>query len=240
MIKKLSIIIPVFNEKETIFKLLGIVENVALINEIEKELIVVDDHSTDGSLEEIKRYISETPNHLITLVQHPINIGKGGSIQTGIQKANGDYTIIQDADLELNPSEYNQLLGPILNNTADIVYGSRFLGSSKHEKESAAHRVANHFLTWLGNVVNGVKLTDMQTCYKLVPTNIFKGLKLREKRFAFDSEITARLAKHKELKWAEVAITYEPRTQIEGKKIGYIDGFRAIYSIVRYGWFAKK
>ena len=168
MIKKLSIIIPVFNEKETIFKLLGIVENVVLIHNIEKELIVIDDCSTDGSLEEIKRYISENPNHLITLVQHPNNIGKGGSIQTGIQKANGDYTILQDADLELNPSEYNQLLVPILNNTADIVYGSRFLGSSKHEKESAAHRVANHFLTWLGNVVNGVKLTDMLLIQKLL------------------------------------------------------------------------
>ncbi len=229
-----------FNEKKTIFKLLEIVEGVELINKIEKELIVVDDCSTDGSLEEISRYISENSNHLITLVQHTINIGKGGSIRTGIQKATGDYTIIQDADLELNPSEYNQLLEPILNNTADIVYGSRFIGSSKHEKESAAHRLANHFLTWLGNVVNGVKLTDMQTCYKLVPTSVFKELKLKEKRFAFDSEITARLAKYKELKWAEVAITYEPRTHKEGKKIGYIDGFRAIYSIIRYGWFAKK
>ena len=240
MIKKLSIIIPVFNEKETIFKLLEIVQRVDLIGNIEKELIVVDDCSTDGSLEEINRYISDTPEHLITLVQHQKNTGKGGSIRTGIQKATGDYTIIQDADLELNPSEYNQLLEPILNNTADIVYGSRFIASSKHEKESAAHRLANHFLTWLGNVVNGVKLTDMQTCYKLVPTKVFKELKLKEKRFAFDSEITARLAKHKELKWAEVPITYEPRTQKEGKKIGYIDGFRAIYSIIRYGWFAKK
>ena len=240
MIKKLSIIIPVFNEKETIFELLEIVEKVPLINKIEKELIVVDDSSSDGSLDEIKRYISETPNHLITLVQHPFNIGKGGSIHSGIQKANGDYTIIQDADLELNPSEYNQLLGPIVNNTADIVYGSRFIRSSKHEKESTAHRLANHYLTWLGNLVNGLELTDMQTCYKLVPTMVFKGLKLKEKRFAFDSEITARLAKHKELKWAEVPITYEPRTQMEGKKIGYIDGFRAIYSIIRYGWFAKK
>jgi len=240
MIKKLSIIIPVFNEKKTIFKLLEVVERVDLINKIEKELIVVDDCSTDGSLEEINRYISENSNHAITLVQHPVNIGKGGSIRTGIQKASGDYTIIQDADLELNPSEYNQLLEPILNNTADIVYGSRFIGSTKHEKESAAHRLANHFLTWLGNIVNGVKLTDMQTCYKLVPTSIFKELKLKEKRFAFDSEITARLAKYKELKWAEVAITYEPRTQMEGKKIGYIDGFRAIYSIIRYGWFARK
>ena len=240
MIKKLSIIIPVFNEKETIFKLLEVVQRVDLISNIEKELIVVDDCSTDGSLEEINRYISDTPEHLITLVQHQKNTGKGGSIRTGIQKATGDYTIIQDADLELNPSEYNQLLEPILNNTADIVYGSRFIASSKHEKESAAHRLANHFLTWLGNVVNGVKLTDMQTCYKLVPTKVFKELKLKEKRFAFDSEITARLAKHKELKWAEVPITYEPRTQKEGKKIGYIDGFRAIYSIIRYGWFAKK
>ena len=240
MVKKLSIIIPVFNEEETIYKLLGIVQRVVLISNIEKELIVVDDCSTDGSLDEIKRYISQTPDQIITLVQHHANIGKGGSIRTGIQKANGDYTIIQDADLELNPSEYNQLLEPIINKTADIVYGSRFIGSAKHEKESSAHRLANHFLTWLGNVVNGVKLTDMQTCYKLVPTAVFKELKLKEKRFAFDSEITAKLAKYKELKWAEVAITYEPRTQKEGKKIGYIDGFRAIYSIIRYGWFAKK
>lgn len=240
MIKKLSIIIPVFNEKDTIFELLETVEEVDLRNNISKELIVIDDCSTDGSLNEIKRYIEKFPDKPIELIVHNENTGKGGSIQTGIQKATGDYTIIQDADLELYPSEYNQLLEPILNGKANIVYGSRFLTSSKHEKESSAHRVANHFLTWLGNVVYGVKLTDMQTCYKLVPTEVFKQLRLKEKRFAFDPEITARLAKYKELKWAEVPITYEPRTQIEGKKIGYIDGFRAIYSIVRYGWFAKK
>ena len=240
MVKKLSIIIPVFNEKETIFELLEKVEEVEMVNEIVKELIVIDDCSTDGSLDEINRYISTHPNNQIVLVQHETNFGKGGSIQTGIHIATGEYTIIQDADLELYPSEYNQLLAPILNKEADIVYGSRFLGASRHEKESKAHRVANRFLTWLGNVVYGVKLTDMQTCYKVVPTKVFKELRLVEKRFAFDPEITARLAKYKELKWIEVPITYEPRTQTEGKKIGYIDGFRAIYSIIRYGWFAKK
>jgi len=240
MVKKLSIIIPVYNEADTIFQLLEIVEKVELKGNILKELIVIDDRSTDGSLKEIERYIEEKQSSHIVLIKHEKNTGKGGSIQTGIKAATGDYTIIQDADLELYPSEYNSLLEPILNNKADIVYGSRFMVSTKHEKESAAHRVANRFLTWLGNFIYGVKLTDMQTCYKLVPTNIFKELKLVEKRFAFDPEITARLAKYKELRWAEVPITYEPRTQVEGKKIGYIDGFRAIYSIVRYGWFAKK
>jgi len=240
MITKLSIIIPVYNEMATIFKLLDVVNAVELTNGIRKELIVIDDCSTDDSLAEINRFLQEKSPNNIKVLKHKENQGKGGSIQSGIIHATGEYTIIQDADLELYPSEFNLLIAPILNKTATIVYGSRFLNSKKHEKEALSHRVANRFLTWLGNVVNGTKLTDMQTCYKVVPTEVFKQLKLKEKRFAFDPEITARLAKHKELVWAEVPITYNPRTQVEGKKIGYIDGFRAIYSILKYGVFTRK
>lgn len=240
MIKKLSIIIPVYNEEGTIFELLEVVNNVHLVNSIDKELIVVNDSSTDNSLKEIERFNTQYPSVNVLLLTHNENLGKGGSIQTGIKHATGEYTIIQDADLELKPEEFNILLAPILNNEADVVYGSRFLESKKHEKEALSHRMANKFLTWLGNTVNSTNLTDMQTCYKVVPTRIFQELKLTEKRFAFDPEITSRLAKYKELRWKEVPITYLPRTQNEGKKIGYIDGFRAIYSILKYGLFTRK
>lgn len=240
MIKKLSIIIPVYNEESTIYKLLDIVNGVELINGVEKELIVIDDCSSDNSKTEIERYISETSVSNILVLSHSQNQGKGGSVQTGIKEATGDYVIIQDADLELKPEEINLLLEPIVKGEADVVFGSRFLNKKRHEKEAFSHHLANKFFTWLANIINRTKLTDMQTCYKVLPAPIFKQLKLREKRFAFDPEITARLAKYKELRWTEVPITYIPRTQNEGKKIGYMDGFRQIYSIVKYGLFSKK
>ena len=145
--------------------------------------------------------------------------------------------MIQDADLELNPEEINILIEPILNNQADVVYGSRFINNKKQKKESILNRIANVFLTSLGNIVFGVKLTDMQTCYKMIPTEIFKKLTLKENRFAFDPEVTAKLSKNKDLRWKEVAISYNPRTKDEGKKIRWRDGFRALYSIIKYGVF---
>ena len=235
--KKLSILIPVFNESKTIYEVLEKVNDVTLIQEIEKEIVVVNDCSTDTSLREIERYIQNFPNQGIFLVSHQINQGKGATLRTGIGYATGDYTIIQDADLELDPNDYNIILMPVLEKTADIVYGSRFL---REKKEGAFFSIlANGFLTQLSNFVFRINITDMETCYKLIPTPIFQALILVENRFGFEPEITAKLAKIKHLKWAEVPITYNPRTNMQGKKIGWKDGIRAMFCIIRYGWFWK-
>jgi glycosyltransferase involved in cell wall biosynthesis len=235
--KKLSILIPVFNESKTIYEVLEKVNGVFLTQDIEKEIIVVNDCSTDTSLREIERYIQNFPNQGIFLVSHQINQGKGATLRTGIGYATGDYTIIQDADLELDPNDYNIILMPVLEKTADIVYGSRFL---KKKKEGAFFSIlANGFLTQLSNFVFRINITDMETCYKLIPTPIFQALILVENRFGFEPEITAKLAKIKHLKWAEVPITYNPRTNMQGKKIGWKDGIRAMFCIIRYGWFWK-
>jgi glycosyltransferase involved in cell wall biosynthesis len=233
--KKLTILIPVFNESKTIYEVLEKVNGIVLIQDIEKEIVVVNDFSTDASLREIERYIDNFPNHEIVLVNHKINQGKGAALRTGIGYATGDYTIIQDADLELDPNDYNIILLPVFEKTAHIVYGSRFL---KKKKEGTFFSVlANGFLTQLSNFVFKIKITDMETCYKLIPTPIFQALVLVENRFGFEPEITAKLAKIKHLKWAEVPITYKPRTNVEGKKIGWKDGIRAMFCIIHYGWF---
>ena len=233
--KKLSIIIPVYNEAKTIAEVLRVVNGLSLINGIEKEIIVVDDCSKDNSNSEIIKQIEKLNSPSIKLCVHLINKGKGGAIHTGIKEATGDYTIIQDADLELIPAEINNLLQIVLDKKADIVYGSRFLNKEIKGGSWLSNR-ANAFLTWLSNRVFGIRITDMETCYKLVPTPVFKSLKLVEQRFGFEPEITAKLAKHKNLKWAEVPITYNPRNNEQGKKIGWKDGFRAVWCILKYGW----
>ena len=232
--KKLSLIIPVYNEEKTIAEVLRVVNKLQLIAGIEKEIIVVDDCSKDSSNAEIKKALAELNSPNFKLCEHPVNKGKGGAIHTGIKEASGDYTIIQDADLELEPNEINNLLQVVLDKKADIVYGSRFL-NKKIKGGSWLSRRANAFLTWLSNRVFGIRITDMETCYKLVPTPVFKSLKLVEQRFGFEPEITAKLAKHKNLKWAEVPITYNARTNEQGKKIGWKDGFRAVWCILKYG-----
>jgi glycosyltransferase involved in cell wall biosynthesis len=238
LFEKLTIIIPVYNEASTINELLHKVESISLINELKKQLIIINDFSVDKSKEEIEKFIESSKNkNDIVFIDHKKNLGKGGAIKSAILKAEGDYSVIQDADLELNPNEINNLLQPILNNQADIVYGSRFINNKKQKKESILNRIANVFLTGLGNIIFGVKLTDMQTCYKMIPTKVFKSLTLKENRFAFDPEITAKLSKIKKLRWKEVAISYNPRTKDEGKKIRWKDGFRALYCIVKYGLF---
>jgi glycosyltransferase involved in cell wall biosynthesis len=232
--KKLSIIIPVYNEAKTIGEVIRVIHNLELISGIEKEVIVVNDCSKDDSKAEISKMILSINSPSIKLCEHAVNKGKGGAIHTGIKEANGDYTIIQDADLELDPSEINLLLKVVLDGKADIVYGSRFLNKEIKGGSWMSNR-ANAFLTWLSNRTFGIRITDMETCYKLVPTSVFKSLKLVEQRFGFEPEITAKLAKHKNLKWAEVPITYNARTNEEGKKIGWKDGFRAVWCILKYG-----
>jgi glycosyltransferase involved in cell wall biosynthesis len=233
--KKLSIIIPVYNEAKTIGEVIRVIHNLQLISGIEKEVIVVNDCSKDDSKAEISKMILAISSPSIKLCEHAVNKGKGGAIHTGIKEASGDYTIIQDADLELDPSEINLLLKVVLDGKADIVYGSRFLNKEIKGGSWMSNR-ANAFLTWLSNRTFGIRITDMETCYKLVPTSVFKSLKLVEQRFGFEPEITAKLAKHKNLKWAEVPITYNARTNEEGKKIGWKDGFRAVWCILKYGF----
>jgi glycosyltransferase involved in cell wall biosynthesis len=235
--KKLSVIIAVFNEENTIFDVLVKVASVELQDQIEKEIIVVNDKSTDISREEIERYIQTYPDQNVQLINHDVNMGKGAAIHTGIKYATGDYIIIQDADLELDPNEYKLLIEPVLKKECDIVYGSRFL--NQVSSPFTISKWANSFLTWLSNFVFGLKITDMETCYKLVPTNVFQSLILKEQRFGFEPEVTAKLAKIKNLKWKEIPITYIPRTSLAGKKIGWKDGFRAVYCIMRYGWFTS-
>jgi len=235
--KKLSIIIPVYNEETTIYDVLVAVNAVQLTGGITKEIIVVNDKSSDNSQQEVERYLADTNNPIVTLVNHTKNKGKGGALNTGIISATGDYTIIQDADLELDPKEFNIIIQPVLDNEADIVYGSRFLNEKKGG--SGLSIFANGVLTGFSNFVFGTKITDMETCYKLVPTRIFQNLNLVEQRFGFEPEITAKLAKIKKLKWKEVAISYDPRTNEEGKKIGWKDGVRAMYCILKYGWFTS-
>lgn len=230
--KKLSIIIPVYNEEKTIHQVLEVVYNIVLHENIEKEIIVVNDASKDNSLSEIERF--KAAGFDIQIIDKPINEGKGAAIHTGIQFATGDYTIIQDADLELNPEEINLVIQPVLLGEADVVYGSRFL-HGKVKTQGLLSRWANWFLTKLSNLVFGIKITDMETCYKLVPTDVFKTLNLVEKRFGFEPEITAKLAKVKKLRWKEVPITYIPRNTDQGKKIGWKDGFRAVHCILKYG-----
>lgn len=233
--QKLSIIIPVFNEAQTIAEVIRIISALDLVGGIEKEIIVVNDCSTDHSQSEIDRAVAETDFENILVLKHEKNTGKGGGIHTGIKEATGDYIIIQDADLELEPQEINLLIKEVTEGGADVVYGSRFLGE-KVKGGSALSNMANAFLTRLSNWVFRIKITDMETCYKLVPASEFKALNLVEKRFGFEPEITAKLAKNRSLKWAEVPITYNARTEEQGKKIGWKDGFRAIWCILKYGW----
>ena len=237
MIEKLSIIIPAFNEGRTIHLILDKVKSVNLINSIQKEIIVVNDCSTDDTDSVIRNYIDSTPGLNIQYLKHEINKGKGAALHTGISNATGEYLIIQDADLEYDPQDYNELLKPVVNGYADVVYGSRFMGGSPHRVLFFWHTIGNKFLTALSNMFANLNLTDMETCYKLFDTKLIQSLKLKEKRFGFEPEITARISKIPNVRIYEVGISYYGRTYAEGKKIGWKDGFRALYSIVKYGLF---
>ena len=232
--KKLSIIIPVYNEAKTIHLILNKVLNVDLVNGIQKELIIVNDCSTDCSEDVINDYIVNNNLANILFFSHPINQGKGAAIHTGIKNATGDYIIIQDADLEYDPNEYNKLLSPILDGFADVVYGSRFIGGAPHRILFFWHTIGNKLLTFLSNMSTNLNLTDMETCYKLFKSEILKPLNLREKRFGFEPEVTSKISKINGIRIYEVGISYFGRTYLEGKKINWKDGFRAIYCILKY------
>jgi glycosyltransferase involved in cell wall biosynthesis len=233
--KKLSIVIPAYNEEKTIHLILEKIIQVNLIENLAKEIVIVDDCSQDNTKEFIQKFIDLHKVHEIKLYAHEKNMGKGAALKTGIQYATGNFVVIQDADLEYDPEEYNILLKPILSGVADVVYGSRFMGGKPHRILFFWHSIGNKFLTFLSNMMNNLNLTDMETCYKMFKSEIVKGVNLQEKRFGFEPEVTAKIAKIKGIRIYEVGISYYGRTFEEGKKISWKDGFRAIYCILKYG-----
>jgi len=236
-VNKLSIVIPAFNEEQTIVALLRKVVAVDLIGGLVKELIIVNDASVDATATLVKQFASAHPELDVVYEEHEKNKGKGAALHTGIARATGDYLVIQDADLEYDPNEYNRLLKPVLNGFADVVYGSRFMGSEPHRILFFWHSIGNKFLTFLSNAVTNLNLTDMESCYKLFSTSAIQKIKLREKRFGFEPEITAKIARLPGIRIYEVGVSYYGRTYAEGKKAGWRDGFRAIYCILKYGLF---
>ena len=229
---KLSVVIPCYNEKNTIHK---IVKSVKESGIKDLEIIIVDDYSTDGTRDILENEIKPLVDKII---YHEKNKGKGAALRTGFGEMTGDLVIVQDADLEYDPKEYALLMQPILEGKADVVYGSRFMGSGPHRAVYFWHMVGNKFLTMLSNMFSNINLTDMETCYKMFKKDVIKSINIEEDRFGFEPEITAKIAK-KDYIIYEVGISYYGRSYKEGKKIGAKDGFRAIYSIIKYNIFKK-
>lgn len=234
---KLSILVPVYNEGDTIGRLCEKIRAVELIGGIQKEIVIVNDASIDHTEREISHYIDDHPDIPILYFKHVSNKGKGAAIHTGIAEATGDFIVVQDADLEYDPWEFNLLLKPVLDGFADVVYGSRFMGGNPHRILFFWHSIGNRFLTLLSNAFTNLNLTDMETCYKLFRADILKSVKLQENRFGFEPEITAKIARIPDIRIYEVGISYYGRTYKEGKKINWKDGCKAIYCILRYNLF---
>ncbi|MBD2755315.1 glycosyltransferase family 2 protein [Spirosoma validum] len=232
---KLSIIVPAYNEEKTIERILKKLVDIQLPSQVEREIIVINDSSKDNTESVVTNFIRLNPSAEIKYVAHAVNQGKGAALHTGIQKASGDYLIVQDADLEYDPEEFNILLKPVLDGFADVVYGTRFMGGNAHRILFFWHTIGNKFLTFLSNMFTNLNLTDMETCYKLFRSDLIKNIPLKEKRFGFEPEVTAKISKVPGIRIYEVGISYYGRTYEEGKKINWKDGFRAIYCIIRYG-----
>jgi glycosyltransferase involved in cell wall biosynthesis len=230
---KLTIVIPCYNELRTIDQILEAVRRSPYPN---KEIIVVDDCSVDGTREKLKSEI-EPSGRVDRVIYHDRNQGKGAALRTGFRYAGGDIVIVQDADLEYDPNEYPRMVEPIVSGNADVVFGSRFVGSEAHRVLYFWHRVGNNMLTLLSNMLTDLDLTDMETCYKAFRREVIQSIEIEESRFGFEPEITAKVARRRDLRVYEVGISYYGRTYEEGKKIGWKDGLRAIYCIVKYNWF---
>ncbi|MEN9348696.1 MAG: hypothetical protein RLZZ77_2207 [Bacteroidota bacterium] len=237
---KLSILIPAYNEENTITAILDRIAEVKLVNNIEQEIVIVNDASRDNTKAVVERYIAAHPERTIKFFSQTVNQGKGAAIHKAIELATGDYLVVQDADLEYDPHEFNDLLKPVFIAQADVVYGSRFMGGNAHRIMFFWHSIGNRWLTFASNALTNLNLTDMETCYKLMRSDIAKSLLLKEKRFGFEPEVTAKLARLKDIRIYEIGISYYGRTYAEGKKIGWKDGFRAIWCIMKYNIWDRK
>ncbi|HYN15288.1 MAG TPA: glycosyltransferase family 2 protein [Terriglobales bacterium] len=229
---KTSVVIPVYNE----FNYIDEIVRRTMASPIEKEIIIIDDYSTDGTRVRLQELAGGAPDGPLRILFHEKNRGKGAALRTGFAAATGEIVIVQDADLEYDPSEYPKLIGPILEGKADVVYGSRFAGGESHRVLYFWHYVGNRFLTLLSNMLSNLNLTDMETCYKVFRREIIQQVKLAEDRFGFEPEVTARIAALK-CRVYEVGISYSGRTYEEGKKIGWKDGFRTLWCILKYNLF---
>ena len=236
---KLSIIIPAYNEEKTILSILQRVCQAELVNNTSREILLINDCSTDGTRGVIEKFMEDNPEFDIKFYNHDTNQGKGSAIRTGINNSTGDFVIIQDADLEYDPNEYNILLKPVISGFADVVYGSRFMGGCPHRILFFWHSIGNRILTFLSNIFTNLNLTDMETCYKLFKADLIKSLQLKESGFGFEPEVTAKISKIPNIRIYEVGISYYGRTYSEGKKINWKDGFRALFCILKYNIWSK-
>jgi glycosyltransferase involved in cell wall biosynthesis len=236
----LSIIIPCYSEEDSLTRVIDSIRAAELPDGMQKEIVIVNDCSTDRTFELLQKHLEKTGDEGIRIFHQPVNMGKGAAIHRGIREVNGEYLIVQDADLEYDPREYSDLLKPCLEGFADVVYGSRFMGSNPHRILFYWHSIGNRFLTRLSNIFTNLNLTDMETCYKLFRSEIIKPLNLKEKRFGFEPEVTAKISRIRGIRIYEVGISYYGRTYEEGKKISWRDAFRALWCILKYNVFSRR